>query len=143
MFQGLVFAIVAGLFIALQNIFMSRTGEKIGFWEANTLINGMGFLLALLILFLTGRSGSAGLREVNPVYVVGCLSGVVVIFSIMQGVSRLGLFIAVPLIISAQIIGSMIISRLGLFEEKVVVPSLVNIVGVLLLVVGAVLSQLR
>ncbi len=143
MIQGLLFALLAGILISFQNIFVSRTGEKLGFWEATTLVHGLGFLAALAILFFTGRSSENGLRDVNQLYLFGCIVGIFVVFSVMQGVVRLGAFYAVPLIITAQIVGSVFISRFGLFEEKLVVPSLTNIIGLFLLLFGAVLSQLK
>ncbi len=143
MIQGLFYALAAGVFVSLNNVFVSRAGAKLGFWEANTLVHGMCFLLALVILFLTGRTNTGALRDLNYIYLIGCFSGVMVLFTIMQGVVRLGVIFAVPLIIGAQILGSMVISRFGLFEEKIVIPSFTNIVGFILVLVGVVLSQLR
>ncbi|MBU2510755.1 DMT family transporter [bacterium] len=143
MLQGLSFALVAGLLISFHNVFITRTGEKLGFWETTTLVHGLGFLLALVILFITGRSAGSSIRDVNYLYVFGCLVGVLVVFSVMQGVVRLGVIFAVPMIIFAQIVGSVIISRFGLFEEKMVIPSVTNLVGIILLLIGAVLSQIR
>ena len=143
MIQGLSFALLAGILISFQNVFISRTGEKLGFWEATTLVHGLGFVAALAILFFTGRSSENGIRDVNQLYLFGCIVGIFVVFSVMQGVVRLGAFYAVPLIIVAQIVGSVIISSFGLFEEKLVVPSMTNIVGLFLLLIGVVLSQLK
>lgn len=143
MLQGLSFAFLAGFLISFQNVFVSRTGEKIGFWEATTLVHGLGFVAALVVLFLTGRSSDNGIRDVNQIYIFGCMIGIFVVFSVMQGVVRLGVLYAVPLIIFAQIVGSVIISRFGLFEERVTIPSATNMIGLLLLLVGAVLSQIK
>lgn len=143
MIQGLSFALLAGFLISIQNIFVTRTGEKIGFWEATTFVHGIGFVAALAILFLTGRGSENSLRDANQLYLFGCVVGIFVVFSVMQGVGRLGVFYAVPLILFAQIIGSIVISRFGLFEEKIVVPSPINLIGLLLLLIGAVLSQAK
>ena len=32
--KGILFAIAGGLFIGLQQVFNTRLGERIGFWEA-------------------------------------------------------------------------------------------------------------
>lgn len=143
MIQGFSFALLAGFLISLQNIFVSRTGEKIGFWEATTVVHGLGFVAALAILFLTGRSSENGIRDVNQLYLLGTVVGIFVVFSVMQGIVRLGVFYAVPLILFAQIVGSVLIARFGLFEEKIVIPSPINLIGLLLLLIGAVLSQAR
>jgi len=144
MIQGLAYALLAGTLISFHNIFVSRTGERLGFWETTTLVHGLGFLLGFSILFFVGRSESgSSVRDINILYLIGCAVGVIIVFSVMQGVTRLGVLFAVPLIIGAQVIGSVIISHFGLFEEKIVLPSMINIIGLVLLIVGVVLSQVR
>ncbi len=143
MIQGLTFALFAGLLISFQNVFMARTGEKIGFWEATTLVHGLGFLLAVVILFFHGRSSTYSIKDLDFIYIVGCSIGVLIVFSVMQGVVKLGVIFAVPLIIFAQIIGSVVVSRFGLFEEKIVIPSMTNVIGIVMLLVGAILSQVK
>lgn len=143
MIQGFIYALLAGTLIGVQNVFMARTGEKIGFWETSTLVHGLGFFVGIGILMAVGRSQGSSLKDVNFLYMACCGVGVLVVFAVVQGVTRLGVVFAVPLIIGAQIVCSIVISRFGIFEEKIVVPSLTNLLGVLLLLAGAVLTQLR
>jgi transporter family-2 protein len=140
---GIFYAVAAGLMISLQNVFVTRTGEKVGFWEANTLIHGFGFLLALTILFSVGRSGTETILDVRKIYWVGLFIGVLIVFSVMQGVMQLGIGYAIPIMLTAQIIGSIVISRFGLFEEKLLIPSPVNLLGIAFLIGGVVLTQLK
>lgn len=140
---GILYAVAAGLMISLQNVFVTRTGEKVGFWEANTMIHGFGFLLALAILFSVGRSGSESLFDVRKIYWVGLFIGVLIVFSVMQGVMQLGVGYAIPIMLTAQIIGSIVISRFGLFEERLMVPSPINLLGIAFLIGGVVLTQLK
>lgn len=140
---GIFYAVAAGLMISLQNVFVTRTGEKVGFWEANTLIHGFGFLLALTILFSVGRSGTESILDVRKIYWVGLFIGVLIVFSVMQGVMQLGIGYAIPIMLTAQIIGSIVISRFGLFEEKLMIPSPVNLLGIAFLIGGVVLTQLK
>ncbi len=141
--SGILYAIAAGLMICLQNVFVTRTGEKVGFWEANTMIHGFGFLLALTILFTVGRSGTESLFDVRKIYWVGLIIGVLIVFSVMQGVMQLGVGYAIPIMLTAQIIGSIVISRFGLFEEQLSIPTPVNLLGVAFLIGGVVMTQLK
>lgn len=143
MVQGFIYAVTAGLLICLQNVFVARTGEKIGFWEANAWIHGAGFVLAFIILMIAGRSGGTSLLEVKKIYWIGLIIGVAIVFSVMQGVSRMGVIYAIPIMLTAQILGSLVIGRFGLFEEQAVLPSPANVLGIIMLVGGVVLSQLR
>lgn len=138
---GILYAVAAGLMICLQNVFVTRTGERVGFWEANTMIHGFGFLLALSILFTVGRSGTESIFDVRKIYWVGLFIGVLIVFSVMQGVMRLGAGYAIPVMLTAQILGSVLISRFGLFEEKLLIPSPLNMLGIAFLVGGVVLTQ--
>jgi len=140
---GILYAVAAGLMISLQNVFVTRTGEKVGFWEANTMIHGFGFLLALTILFSVGRSGTESIFDVRKIYWIGLFIGVLIVFSVMQGVMQLGVGYAIPVMLTSQIIGSIVISRFGLFEEKLLVPSPLNLLGVVFLLGGVVLTQLK
>jgi bacterial/archaeal transporter family-2 protein len=140
---GILYAIAAGLMISLQNVFVTRTGERVGFWEANTFVHGFGFLLALAILMTAGRSNQGNLLEVPKIYWIGLFIGVLIVFSVMQGVMNLGVGYAVPIILTAQILASAIISRYGFFGEKMAVPSLTNLLGMGLLIGGVVLTQVK
>ena len=143
MLQGFIYAATAGFLICLQNVFVARTGEKIGLWEANTWIHGAGFVLAFIILMLSGSSGGSSILEVKKVYWIGLFIGVAIVFAMMQGVTRMGVVYAIPIMLTAQIIGSLVIGRFGLFEEQIATPSPLNIVGFCMLIGGVVLSQLR
>jgi len=143
MAQGFAYALTAGILISLQNVFVARTGEKIGFWEANTWIHGAGFVLAFIILMSSGKSGHGSIMDVKKIYWVGLIIGVAIVFSVMQGVTRLGVIYAIPIMMTAQIIGSFLIGKFGLFEEQVSSPSPLNLVGMCMLIGGVVLSQLK
>ena len=140
---GILYALAAGLMISLQNVFVTRTGERIGFWEANTFVHGFGFLLALTILLSVGRSNQGSLMQVPKIYWIGLVIGVLIVFSVMQGVMNLGVGYAVPIILTAQILASALISRFGLFGEATSVPTPINLLGMGMLIGGVLLTQTR
>jgi len=140
---GILYALAAGLMISLQNVFVTRTGERIGFWEANTFVHGFGFLLALTILLSVGRSNQGSLMQVPKIYWIGLVIGVLIVFSVMQGVMNLGVGYAVPIILTAQILASALISRFGLFGETTSVPTPINLLGMGMLIGGVLLTQTR
>ena len=57
MILGLLFAIIAGALVALQNIFNSKVNERAGSWATTTLVLGLGFLASLTfgLLFEGGQ----------------------------------------------------------------------------------------
>ena len=50
---SIILAIISGISMSLQGVFNTRLGEKIGIWETNVLVQGIGLVLTFLIsLFL-------------------------------------------------------------------------------------------
>lgn len=143
MIQGFIYALTAGILISIQNVFVARTGEKIGLWEANTWIHGAGFILAFIILIFNNKQSSYSILDVKKIYWIGLIIGVAIVFSVMQGVTKLGVIYAIPIMLTAQIIISVIIGKYGLFEESVTSPSPLNLLGILLLISGVILSQIK
>lgn len=143
MITGLFFSILAGIVIAAQSVFSARLGENVGFYGANFLIHGTGFLLAMLLLFLFGKGELSlnSLKELNPLYATAGFIGVVIIFSIAQGVSKLGASRGVLIIVITQIIVALVINIGGWFEEEALNLSPAKGVGLLLMISGIIIYQ--
>lgn len=143
MITGLLFSIVAGVVIAVQSVFSARLGEQVGFYGANFLIHGTGFLLAmfLLLLFGKGELSMASLKGLNPIYATAGFIGVVIIFSIAQGVSRLGASRGVLIIVITQIIFALVINAGGWFGEQQINLSPAKGLGLFLMIAGIVIYQ--
>jgi hypothetical protein len=88
--KGILFSIAAGLFISLQSVFNTRVGEKIGFWETNTFVHATGLVFTFIIMLAAGSGGYKRIGEVNKLYLVGGLLGVLILFSVMNAISALG-----------------------------------------------------
>ncbi|WP_191980806.1 DMT family transporter, partial [Clostridium haemolyticum] len=46
---GFIYSVVAGIFMSIQGVFNTRLSEKMGLWETNTLVQGAGFIITLII----------------------------------------------------------------------------------------------
>ena len=101
--KGILFAIAAGIFIAMQQVFNARLGEKAGFWETNTFIHGSGFLFSLIILIIAGNGSFAKIGEANKLYLLGGVLGVLIVFSAMTAVLALGATYSIAINIPAAI----------------------------------------
>ncbi len=55
--KGIIFAFLGGAFITLQGIANTRISEDIGTWQAATITQFTGFIMALLILLFV-RDGN-------------------------------------------------------------------------------------
>jgi transporter family-2 protein len=102
---GIFYSLFAGIMIAIQGVMNTRLGEKVGFWLTNSFVHGSGFIVSFII-YLFIRDGHMGqFQAVNKGYMIGGALGVLIVFSVMQGMGRL----------VAQLIFALIIDSLGLF----------------------------
>ncbi len=62
---GFLCALIAGAAMSIQGVMNTRLGDKVGVLETNALVQGVGFLLALVIVFSLAR-GISGWSERLP-----------------------------------------------------------------------------
>jgi transporter family-2 protein len=144
MIKGIIFSVTAGIVIAMQSVFSARLSEKVGFFGSNFFIHGTGFLLAslLLLLFGKGELSIESLKGLNPIYATSGFIGVLIIFSIAQGVSALGASRGIVIIVVTQIVFALIINVSGLFGETPLHLTPAKITGLLLMLFGVLIYQL-
>ncbi|MFW5787485.1 MAG: DMT family transporter [Halanaerobiales bacterium] len=143
MIQGMIYSVVAGVMIVFQSVFNARLSERIGLWHSNAFVHGSGMLLALVILLLVKRSiDFSKLGEIPPYYLLGGVFGVIIIFSVMQGVTGLGASYAITIIVVTQILVSYFINNFGIFGEQVIKASPDKIFGLVLMIIGLIIYQL-
>ncbi|MTI46392.1 DMT family transporter [Sporosalibacterium faouarense] len=143
MYRGILFSIMAGLFIAVQGIFNTRVSDKIGFWEANTFVKGTAFLFALIITLISGKGNFSNITQINKVYLLGGVMGAIIVFGVMKGITYIGATNAVTLIIVSQIICALIINSLGLFGENKLSITPIKVLGLAFMFVGIILFQFK
>lgn len=140
--KGIFFSIVAGLMIAMQNIFNARASAKMNLWSTNALVQGLGLLTAILLMFLAERKVHfTGITQVNKLYLLGGVLGALIIFSVIQGVTMIGASYAITIVLVAQIVFAFLISVLGLFGEPIIAVSWPKILGLGFMIGGVVLFQ--
>ncbi|ACB84452.1 DMT family transporter [Natranaerobius thermophilus] len=143
MAQGVIFSILAGIFVTVQGVFNARLSDQINFWHTNTWVHGTGFLVALtMLMILEGTPNFSNMTNVKPHYLLGGVMGAIIVFSVMKGVSVLGASYAITLLLMAQIVSSLIVSVFGLFGDPTVNLSITQILGLVMMVAGVLLYQL-
>ncbi|ABR49250.1 protein of unknown function DUF606 [Alkaliphilus metalliredigens QYMF] len=140
--MGVIFSLLAGLMITLQSIFNARLGEKLSFWHTNAFVHGSGLIVAFIILLFNEKLNFTPIKAVNPHYLLGGAMGVVIIFSVMKGITDLGASYAVTILIVTQIIATAVINYFGVFGEPIIVFTGIKVFGLLLIVSGLLVYQL-
>lgn len=143
MVRGIVFSLIAGIFIALQGIFNTNVSSKAGLWLTTTIVHAIG-LIGSVIIFLIVKDGNIkNLLEVNKVYLLGGLFGVIIVFSVMQGITHVGPTFSVSILLISQLIIALIINTIGLFGVEPVSLSLNKIFGALVMIGGVLIFQFK
>lgn len=139
--MGILYSLLAGLFISLQGIFNARVGDKIGSWQTSAVVHGTGLIVTLLVLTAKRDWHFGGLSEVNKLYLLGGVLGAFIVLFVIGGIASIGASYAVTVIIVTQIAVTTLINRFGFFGERVQPVSPLQLAGLLLMVVGVVLYQ--
>lgn len=134
--MGSIYSIIAGALMSVQGVFNTRTSEKIGLWETNTIVQGTGFILTIILLLLFGKGNFTKFGSVNKIYYLGGIIGVFIIFTVMKGVSEIGPASANMLILISQLILAYLIEAFGLFGTKQIGFEWTKLLGVFLMIAG-------
>ena len=139
--MGLIYSIIAGLLMSIQGVFNTRASEKIGLWEINLIVHGTGFILAVILFFVIGNGHLNKIYSVNKFYLLGGIIGVVIIYTVMRGVSEIGPALANMSILIAQLILAYSIEAFGIFGTKAIGFEWSKVIGVLIMIAGIIVFQ--
>jgi bacterial/archaeal transporter family-2 protein len=141
MVLGLIFAIIAGTLVSLQNIFNSKVNEKAGSWMTTTLVLGLGFLASFILgLFFEGGQ-LFDLQQMKWWYWFSGLLGIGVITGIVQGIRYLGPTFAISIVLTSQLGFAVILDSLGWMGLEKVPFTLKQFLGVLLILGGVIVFK--
>lgn len=138
---GVIFSIIAGVAMSLQGVFNTRLSDKIGTWETNVFVQVTGLILCLIIFLIAGNGSFKGIKDVNKLYLLGGLLGVVIIFTVMMGIKNLGPTCSISIILVAQLTAAAIIDALGLFDSEKIVFGTTKIIGVVIMITGIIIFR--
>lgn len=138
---GIIFSIVAGIAMSFQGVFNTRLGEKIGVWETNLVVQFTGLILTSIILFFAGDGNLKNIKEANKIYLLGGALGVIIIFTVMKGISALGPTCSIATILVAQLTAAALIDAFGLFGSEQIKFGLTKLIGVAIMIIGIVIFK--
>jgi transporter family-2 protein len=141
--MGVIYAVIAGLFVSIQSIFNVRVSEKAGFWLTNTLVHGSGFVLSLIIWLLVKDGSLQKLPSVNKLYLIGGCMGVVIVFSAMKSVTALNPAYAITIMLIVQLLGTLAVESFGLFGVDKVALSANRLIGIGVMIAGVVVFKYK
>ncbi|WP_139488660.1 DMT family transporter [Brevibacillus dissolubilis] len=141
--QGIIFSLVAGAFISLQSVFNTKVSTKIGLWETNAVVHGVGCLTSLLILLMMreGYGSFHKITEVNKLYLLGGVFGAVIVFCVMKGVTLIGPAYSVSILMISQLLVALLIDTFGWFGVEKVPFYSNKLIGLAMLIAGVIVFK--
>ncbi|CDM69762.1 putative membrane protein [Clostridium bornimense] len=134
--MGIILSIIAGLAMTFQGVFNTRLQEKVGSFEANAIVQGTAFILAIILLFFLGKGNIREAKDINKIYLLGGVIGVIITYTVMGSISSIGTTFAISTILIAQLLSAAIMEWFGWFGTEKIPFSLHTITGVALMIIG-------
>ena len=143
MLWGIIFSIIAGMTMSVQGVMNTRLGEGIGNMEANTFVQGTAFALALIVLIFWRQGSFTALGQVNKLYWLGGVLGIVITLTVMLGIKSLGTTLSISIILISQLLIAAVIDAFGLMGSEKVAFGWSKYVGLALMTGGMLLFKYK
>ncbi len=140
---GVLYSVVAGFFITLQGVFSTRLGDKIGPLETTLVVHFVGLIAAIIAVYFIGEGNLKKVTDVNKLYLIGGVFGVIIIYSVVRSFSMLGPAYAVSILLFTQLLVGLAIDTFGLFGTDKIQLVATKPIGILIMLVGIIVFQMK
>lgn len=140
--KGVVFAILAGVFITLQGTFNAKLSSHIGIWSTSIITHLIGVLIATTVFLLKKEEKVADLKDVKKIYLVAGALGGLIICAETVAIHAMGVTLTAGTLMVAQLLTATLIEMKGLFQIKKIQMERYHIVGTIVMIIGIVVFNM-
>lgn len=140
---AIIYAIISGISMTLQGVFNTRLEEKVGTWETNVIVQGTALIFTLIILIFFGKGNFKSVKEVNKLYLLGGILGVIIIFTVMRSIGSMGATLGIGIILIAQLASAGIVDAFGLFGTERISFGFREFLGIGIMILGIIIFKWR
>ncbi|WP_291651774.1 DMT family transporter [Clostridium sp.] len=140
---AIIYAIISGISMTLQGVFNTKLEEKVGTWETNVIVQATALALTLIIVMFFGKGSFKAVKEVNKLYLLGGVLGVIIIFTVMRSIGAMGATCGIAIILVAQLASAGIVDAFGLFGAEKISFHLKEFIGIAIMILGIVIFKWR
>lgn len=140
---GIISSIVAGMCMSFQGVFNTRLSDKIGTWGTNVLVQGIGLVITVIALLITGDGNFKNLKTSNKLYLLGGVLGAIIIYTVMRGIRSLGPTCSIAIILVAQLTSAALIDAFGLFDTPQIRFGITKLIGVIVMIIGILIFRYK
>ena len=141
MLIGLLFAILAGILVGLQNIFNTRVNDHAGTWSTTALVLGLGVLASMTLGVVFEGTELFVLKNMETWFWFSGLIGVGVVVCLVQGTRLLGPTFAISIVLTSQLGSALMWDSLGLFGLEKIPFTSQQLIGVLVIIGGVIVFK--
>ncbi|TKH45646.1 hypothetical protein C1I60_04060 [Paenibacillus terrae] len=140
--RGILFAFLGGACITLQGVANTRISQDIGTWQAATVTQLTGVILAALIWMFTRDGSLAEMKQVKPMYLLGGAFAAIIIFSEVTAIQHIGVTFTISALLIAQLCLTFLVDINGWFgvvKQKMKLP---QFIGIGMMIAGVIILKL-
>ncbi|MDZ5035254.1 DMT family transporter, partial [Clostridium perfringens] len=127
---AILYAIISGISMTLQGVFNTKLEEKVGTWETNVIVQGTALIVTLIIVMFFGKGSFKNVKDVNKIYLLGGVLGVIIIFTVMRSIGAMGATCGIAIILVAQLASAGVVDAFGLFGVEKISFHLREFIGI-------------
>lgn len=139
--MSIIFAIISGVAMSVQGVFNTKVSEKVGLWETTVLVQAIALVSSLIISFFFGKGSYKAIQNVNKLYLLGGILGVVITFTVMKSIGGMGATCGIAIILISQLLAAAIINAFGLFGSEKIPFHFKEILGIAIMIIGIVVFK--
>jgi transporter family-2 protein len=137
---ALILALAAGGLVAFQPPANAQLGHHVGDYGATFVSLLISFVIVTVLLFVTGQQGRlSGLSGFRPEYALGGIAGASIVAISLITVRPLGAGGVTAALVAGQLVVSVVIDKLGILGLREVQLGWERVLGVALVIAGALL----
>ncbi|MFD2444581.1 DMT family transporter [Bacillus sp. CGMCC 1.16607] len=140
--KGIIFSIIAGVFISLQGVFNSKLSKVISPWHTTTIVHLVGFIFAMIIYLFVRDGKVKGFQEVPIIYAFGGMFGVLIVVGEMTAINLLGMSMAIATLLIAQLLCAFIVDMKGLFGVRKLQVTTQQLIGMAMMIAGVIIFKM-
>ncbi|KAE8561959.1 DMT family transporter [Paenibacillus polymyxa] len=140
--RGILFAFLGGACITLQGVANTRISQDIGTWQAATVTQLIGFILAASVWMFTKDGRVSEMKQVKPMYLWGGAFAAIIIFSEVTAIQHIGVTFTISALLIAQLCLTFLVDIKGWFgivKQKMKLP---QFIGIGMMIAGVIILKL-
>ncbi|MGG1616077.1 DMT family transporter [Paenibacillus sp. NRS-1782] len=140
--RGILFAFLGGACITLQGVANTRISQDIGTWQAATVTQLTGVILAALVWMFTRDGSLVEMKQVKPMYLLGGAFAAIIIFSEVTAIQHIGVTFTISALLIAQLCLTFLVDINGWFgvvKQKMKLP---QFIGIGMMIAGVIILKL-